>query len=245
MAADPRVEIRREPLTASTTLVRLRLHDPDTRNSLSQPMLAQLAGAIEAARDAALLFEAAPPAFCSGLNFEFVALALFHASSARGPAEMLVDLYRRIIDHPRPTAALVQGPAVGGGFGLAACCDVVAMAPEAWFMLPAGMDTELGSLVLPILRRRMVQPEALFALRIDATAALRRGLADCAADDAEVRRRLRDLLDSPWPLSRSGLDEGEMRAAVERAALAETGRWFDEMRRRQRRRGPDGGGGTM
>ncbi|HHI69161.1 MAG TPA: enoyl-CoA hydratase/isomerase family protein, partial [Planctomycetes bacterium] len=45
------------------------------------------------------------------------------------------DLFYTIYEYPKPTIALVNGPAIGGGVGFAATCDVVITSEEAFFRL--------------------------------------------------------------------------------------------------------------
>jgi cyclohexa-1,5-dienecarbonyl-CoA hydratase len=46
------------------------------------------------------------------------------------------ELMRRVLDFPAPTAALVDGRCLGGGFELALCCDAILATPDATFGLP-------------------------------------------------------------------------------------------------------------
>lgn len=50
-------------------------------------------------------------------------------------ARALAEMLRLLNDLPRTTVALIQGAAMGGGVGLASCCDVVVAAEDARFAL--------------------------------------------------------------------------------------------------------------
>jgi methylglutaconyl-CoA hydratase len=50
-------------------------------------------------------------------------------------AQSLARLLRTLNALPRPTLALVNGPAYGGGVGLVACCDIAIAADNAKFSL--------------------------------------------------------------------------------------------------------------
>src|SRR3546814_6393524 len=50
-------------------------------------------------------------------------------------ARRLARLMRTLNDMAKPTIALVQGPAYGGGVGLVACCDVAIAVEDAKFCL--------------------------------------------------------------------------------------------------------------
>src|SRR3546814_19842336 len=50
-------------------------------------------------------------------------------------ARRLARLMQTLDRLPKPTVALVQGPAYGGGVGLVACCDIALAVEEAKFCL--------------------------------------------------------------------------------------------------------------
>src|SRR3546814_6966154 len=50
-------------------------------------------------------------------------------------ARRLARLMQSLDRLPKPTVALVQGPAYGGGVGLVACCDIALAVEEAKFGL--------------------------------------------------------------------------------------------------------------
>jgi cyclohexa-1,5-dienecarbonyl-CoA hydratase len=62
-------------------------------------------------------------------------------------------LLRRLLALPVPTAALVEGRCLGGGFALALCCDDILAAPDATFALPEiklGTIPPVAALLLPL-----------------------------------------------------------------------------------------------
>jgi methylglutaconyl-CoA hydratase len=56
-------------------------------------------------------------------------------------AQALARLMRTLDELSKPTVAVVQGPAYGGGVGLVACCDIAIAADTAKFALP---EVKLG-----------------------------------------------------------------------------------------------------
>jgi enoyl-CoA hydratase/carnithine racemase len=98
---------------------------------------------------------------------------------------LLTALERR----PEPVVALVDGPALGGGLGVAAVADLVLASPHASFALPETLVGLIPALVFPVVARRVGVPRArLLALGgkpLTAAAALDWGLIDAIAQDLE------------------------------------------------------------
>src|SRR5262245_11873548 len=103
----------------------ITLNRADKRNALSQPLIAALAEAFERAKnDAAarcVLLAAAGPVFCAGMDLSELRQAIDkpkELSPVWEDALRLAKLYDAIYTLPKPTVALVNGPAVAGGAGL-------------------------------------------------------------------------------------------------------------------------------
>jgi enoyl-CoA hydratase/carnithine racemase len=90
---------------------------------------------------------------------------------------------------PRPVVAMVDGPALGAGAGLAAAADVVLATRRATFGLPETLLGLIPAMVFPALARRIGIPRArrlaLGAEPFSADEAFRVGLVDEVSDDLE------------------------------------------------------------
>jgi enoyl-CoA hydratase len=114
---------------------------PEKLNALSTPMLRELEAALASARDddavrAVILSGAGDRAFVAGADIEeysnqtheeFVAYQRFSR-----------ELFSSIDAFPKPVLAAVHGYALGGGFEIVLCCDLVIATPAARFGLPEG-----------------------------------------------------------------------------------------------------------
>ncbi len=112
-------------------------------NILNGPMMAELALALDAAREArdakVLLLRAEGKAFSAGADID---------EHRPGKAEAMIaqfhGLFRAMDQVPYPTVAFVQGAALGGGCELAMGCDIVVASERAKFGQP-----EIGLGFLP------------------------------------------------------------------------------------------------
>jgi enoyl-CoA hydratase/carnithine racemase len=125
-------------------------------------------------------------AFCEGMDLE-----AFSGSGADiGAAlERFGGLLRALEASPRPVVAIVGGPAMGGGVGLAAVADVVLASPNATFTLPETLFGMFPATIYPFIARRLGHARArwlsLGAAGLDAHEAWRIGLVDVIDDDLE------------------------------------------------------------
>ncbi len=187
MAAVSRVD-----LISQGAMVELRLNNPGKLNALTVEMLQDLARHLDTIeRDVAvrcvLLTSEGERAFCTGADIK--------AWGALSPAEFARHWVRdghRIFDRlarlSKPTIAVLQGHAFGGGLELAAACDLRVMAPKASLALPeAGVGIVPGwsgtQRLLRLLPEPIVKEMALFGHRIKAERALAFGFVAAVSDD--------------------------------------------------------------
>ncbi|QIG50941.1 enoyl-CoA hydratase [Nordella sp. HKS 07] len=125
-------------------IVRLTLNDPQTRNSLSEAMMAALADALaEAGRDAdarVIVIAAEGPAFCSGHNLKEITAHRRDGDHGAAYFNRLMtqcaELMQAIVHHPLPVIAEVQAVASAAGCQLVASCDLAIAAEPARFATP-------------------------------------------------------------------------------------------------------------
>ena len=103
----------------------------------------------------------------------------------------LAELMRTLDTLSKPTIALVQGAAYGGGVGLVACCDIALATRRASFclsevklgLIPAVISPYVVAAIGPRAARRYFLSAEVF----DASEAYRLGLVhECVADEAEL-----------------------------------------------------------
>lgn len=174
-------------------VARLLIDRADKRNSLNQAMWEALPGLIaEAIDDPAVrvlvLRSAVPGIFSAGADIaEFASGATDPEWRGRNQAAIRAAQHA-LARAAKPTVALIEGPCIGGGCGLAIACDLRVAGPGAGFgITPARLglvyslhDTKLlVDLVGPAQAKRILFTGDL----IDAAEAVRIGLVDILAPD--------------------------------------------------------------
>jgi len=128
--AKPLVLSRREGAVLTITLNR-----PEKSNSLHPDMVEQLSAALKRveadATENVVVITGAGRSFCAGLDLEL--LLSWSTDQKLAYLETATRLFRRVWSLPQPVIAAVNGPAIAGGFDLAAFCDIRLAAKEAVF----------------------------------------------------------------------------------------------------------------
>src|SRR5580704_2265824 len=114
-------------VTLSGGVLSVTIDRPDSLNSVTKPVLAGIADAMEQAandpRVKVVRLGGAGRGFCSGAGMSADDVA------GSGPGDELIlaanRAVRAIATLPHPVVAVVQGPAAGVGVSLALACDVV------------------------------------------------------------------------------------------------------------------------
>lgn len=183
----------------------------------------------------AVVFEAATGAraFSAGVAIEEHA-----AETIYQMLEAFHDIFRAMEAMAKPTVAVVDGAALGGGCELVAACDIVIASERARFGQPEiklGVFPPVAAILLPrVIGEKRARELVLTGELFDAPEALRLGLASYGVNSAqleqktqEILNRLRELSAPALELTRRALDIGrgfdlnETLARVERLYLNE------------------------
>lgn len=211
-------------------IAELRLDNPAKMNAFTVEMLGWLAAHLEEIEydrgvAAVMLTAEGDRAFCTGADINGWG-DLSPAEFARHWVRDGHRIFDRLARLSKPTIAVIQGHAFGGGLELAAACDLRVMAPEAALALPeAGVGIVPGwsgtQRLLRLMPEPMVKEMALFGHRVKAHRALACGFV--AAVDDDPRAAAQALLDRATMLSPRAVEisksmihaaQGEDRAAM-------------------------------
>ena len=186
------------------------LDSPATRNALTDVMVSGLLQAIAQAEahaaTRALVIRGAGGNFCAGGDFSRFRELMTTPAPASG-ADPIAHFNRafgalleRLHSAQIATVAVVEGAAMGGGAGLAACCDFVLASSNALFGMP---EVTLGlppAQIAPFVAARLGDKAALRLMltgcRLKANEALACGLADEVLESDALDSRLNELLNA-------------------------------------------------
>jgi methylglutaconyl-CoA hydratase len=118
----------------------LTLNRPDRHNAFDDTLIAELTAVLRRLGDdagvRAVVLASSGRSFSAGADLDWMRRMAGHSFDAnRADAAGLAGLMHTLDRLPKPTIALVQGPAYGGGVGLVACCDIAIAAERASFCL--------------------------------------------------------------------------------------------------------------
>jgi methylglutaconyl-CoA hydratase len=163
------------------------LSEPGRRNALDDVMIRELTDVFLAInRDASVrsaVLTGEGKAFCSGMDLGYIRkFSDFGEHENLEDARNLMTMLRTINTLKKPVIAAVNGPAMGGGCGLAAACDFVFVSAEHGRLgVPEVRIGFVPAVILIFLVRRMGEGAArefvLEGATFDPDTAVRKGLA--------------------------------------------------------------------
>lgn len=141
-------------------VLRVSLNRPGKHNAIDATMIRELTDISQdlsvGGKYRAVILAAEGSTFCAGADLGWMKEQFTATPEKRAvQAQALFRMFRALDELPQMVIGVVQGPAYGGGLGLAAICDIVIASEDARFMLS---ETRLGLIpatVAPFLQRRI------------------------------------------------------------------------------------------
>src|SRR5512132_1162167 len=184
-------------------LLRVTLARPERRNAFDAALIADLTAAFADVADArAVVLAGEGETFCAGADIDWQRSAIDLTFEEN--IEDALRLYKmcEAIDRcPAPVVARIQGYALGGGSGLAACADVAVAAPDTTFGFTEVKLGIIPAVISPFVLPKIGQHARRYFLtgeRFDAQTALRIGLVHEVTEelDTTVQGIVDELLSS-------------------------------------------------
>ncbi|MCW3046712.1 MAG: enoyl-CoA hydratase [Solirubrobacterales bacterium] len=176
----------------------IALDEPDSRNALSDAVMADLLAAFAAARDddavrCVVLASTHPTTFSAGGNLggfaSDVPLAHKHDANGRFP-----ELFTLIGQLGKPVIAAVDGHCLAGAFGLALACDLIVASDAATFGTPEINVGVFPFMIAVLIYRNLPRKKAtelmLMGDRIDAHEARELGIVNAVVPREDFARTI-------------------------------------------------------
>lgn len=133
---------------------------PDARNALSLEMVTEISAALEIlradSRVRALVLTGAGRAFSAGGDLNWMRSVLDDPDGiGRSGAEKIHHFLQAIASFPQPVIASVNGPALGGGFGIVCAADIAIASTDALFGLSEVRIGIVPAVISPFVLRRL------------------------------------------------------------------------------------------
>lgn len=189
-------------LAVNDGIARVTLNRPEVHNAFDDALIAELTRTLEAvAADRAarvLELRGTGKSFCAGADLNWMKrMADYDHAQNLADAQRLAHMLHILYALPKPTVAVVQGPAYGGGVGLVACCDIALAGPRAAFSLSeiklGLIPATISPFVAEAIGARATRKLSLTGERIDAHEAYRLGLVHELLDDDALGARAQEL----------------------------------------------------
>ncbi len=192
-------------MSSAGPVTTVSLARPAVRNAFNEVVIAEVTEAFRSVPEAArvVLLRGEGPAFCAGADIEWMrkSRAYTEEQNARDAAAMAA-MFRAVDECPKPVVGRIHSFALGGGTGLAACCDIVVASEDAQFGFTEVrlgiMPSIISSFVLPKIGASAARRYFLTGERFGAEEARRLGLvhevAKADALDGRVEAIVKELL---------------------------------------------------
>ncbi len=125
-------------LSVADGVARVTMNRPDIRNAFNEVMIRELREAFAAVRDdpavRVVVLTGEGKAFCAGADLHWMRKVVEYTYEQNYEDSLnLANLMREVYDCPKPVVGRINGPAIGGGTGLVAVCDIPVAAQGAVF----------------------------------------------------------------------------------------------------------------
>lgn len=185
-------------------VVRVTLNRPEVHNAFNADMISELNDVFSEikADDAVrvVVLTGSGKSFCAGADLKWMREIIDYSYEQNLEESLhLAELHQNIYELPKPTVAMVNGTAIGGGTGLLSACDIAISAEEAVFGLS---EVKLGlvpAAISPYVVRRIGESKAreyfLTGERITAARACEIGLVNKIVPLDELEGKVNEIVD--------------------------------------------------
>lgn len=184
-------------------VVRITLNRPEIHNAFNSILISELSDAFFRVKEdgavRVVVLTGEGKSFCAGADINWIR-EIIHYSFEQNLEEslQLAELLHLIYTLPKPTVAMVNGSAIGGGNGLLSACDMAVAAEEAIFGLSEVKIGLVPAAISPYIIRKIGESKSreyfLTGKRITAQKALEIGLVNEVVSGEKLEERVDELV---------------------------------------------------
>ncbi|MCD6162236.1 MAG: enoyl-CoA hydratase/isomerase family protein [candidate division Zixibacteria bacterium] len=184
-------------------IARVTLNRPDVRNAFNAAMIADMADAFKTINKAdnlrVVVLTGEGSGFCAGADLNWMkGVVNYTYEENLQDSQNLADMFQLMANCPLPTVARVNGPAIGGGTGMVAVCDIVVASPKAVFSLSEVKIGLVPACISPYVIRRMGDKNCreyfLTGERLTAEKGLAAGLVNYVVPEDKLDEKVEQLV---------------------------------------------------
>lgn len=189
----------------SNGVAKLTMSRPDVRNAFDETMIHRICDEIArlSSDDGVriLILTGAGSVFSAGADLNMMKRAAgYSASENKDDARRLAHMLSAIHGSNKPTIARVNGPAMGGGVGLVAACDIAITVDSSFFALSEVRVGLIPAVISPFVLQAIGAREArryfLTGERFDAAKARHIGLVHDTVPDGDLDNAVDKICDA-------------------------------------------------
>ncbi|MBW8310244.1 MAG: enoyl-CoA hydratase/isomerase family protein [Candidatus Paracaedibacteraceae bacterium] len=182
----------------------LTLNRPEVRNAFNATLISDLTTLIQKCdqdpKVRIIILKGEGKVFCAGADLTYMKeIANFTYEQNIEDAKRLGALFETLDSCSKPTIALIQGGAYGGGVGLVATCDIAIASQDAKFSLTEVRLGIIPAVISPYIIRaigqRKARQYALTAQQLSADEALQSGLLHYAVPQEQISALTKEVVD--------------------------------------------------
>jgi methylglutaconyl-CoA hydratase len=194
------LQITRNP----SGVLRLTLDRPDVLNAFDEPLIAAMTAAFQAAHTdpsvRVVVLASTGRMFCAGADIGWLRRAAANDQTANLEDARRFAVMMDAIDHcPQPVVARIQGPAYGGGVGIACAADIAIASERARFSVSEAklgiLPAVIGPYLINAVGLRQARRLALTCTSVSAQEALTIGLVQQVVGENDLDQAVQACID--------------------------------------------------
>jgi methylglutaconyl-CoA hydratase len=191
-------------LSVDKKVARVTLNRPEVHNAFNADMIGELAGIFEHLKNdgsvRVIVLTGKGKSFCAGADINWMREIIGYSYEQNLEESLqLAEALHLLYALPKPTVAMVNGTAIGGGNGFLSACDIAIAAEEAQFGLSEVKIGLVPAAISPYVMRKIGESKAreyfLTGKRITARKAQEIGLVNDVVPLERLEGAVGDLVD--------------------------------------------------